>query len=66
MNTLKSAYYAGLRAGKTSPLLLPWSNGLKILSTPGNPFTRWQFVRSFLWECGRYEGTIKRLTAPRF
>ena len=62
--SLKSAYGAGVRAGRSYPPIVV-IDGINYVGKPECPFKRHQFLRAFLWNEGYYNGLMQRLTQRR-
>lgn len=60
--SIRIAYGAGIRAGKSEPTIVTRDNGLKYIARPHNPYRgRLQFIQRLAWDDGECKGTTQRL-----
>lgn len=64
IRAIRTAYGAGIRAGKSPRPLIQRADGTKVLASPVNPYNcKTQFLRWFFYEEGVYRGAMQSLTA---
>jgi len=62
IKSIRSAYKAGYRAGRTAPRIITISFQRKELQFAICPFAPWRLLCYTAWHQGNYNGSIERLT----